>query len=346
MNLSRFALDNSRVLILLALFICIAGIVLYQGYPKQEDPTITIRDAVVTAHYPGMSPRRVEDLLTRKLEEKIREIPEVKEIVSESKTGSAIIHVIAKDEVKNLVSVWQNLRNRMNDIKGELPAGTRGPFVNDEFGLTAVATIALWADGFSLAEMRDAARDVRDRLQTLRGVKRIELFGVQEERIYLQTSNTKLARFGISPEAIGNTLAQQNILLPGGVLDISGRSFVIEPSGNFANLEEIAAIPIGIPGTEQSIALRDLSEIRRGYVDPPEKPAFFNGRPAIVLSVSVMAGVDAVTFGGELRGLVQEIKGKLPWGLELEFATYQPELIEKTVNGAIVNLGQTGMALT
>ncbi|MEW8000461.1 MAG: efflux RND transporter permease subunit [Candidatus Thiodiazotropha endolucinida] len=341
MNLSRFALDNSRVMSLFVLFIIAAGIILFQGYPKQEDPTITIREAVVTASFPGMSPKRVEDLLTRKLEEKIREIPEVDDIISESKTGSATVHVVARDEVDDLASVWQDLRNRMEDIADDLPAGTRGPFVNDEFGLTAVASIALWSDGFTLAEMRKTARDIRDRLYSLQGIKRIELFGVQEERVYLQTANAKLAKFGISPETVGNTLEQQNILLPGGVLDISGRSFAIEPSGNFENLEEIAAIPIGIPGTAQSIALRDLAEIERGYVDPPEMPAFFNGRQAIVISVSVMEGVDAVAFGDQLKVRIEEIKRELPWGLELEFATYQPELIEKTVSAAVVNLGQT-----
>ncbi|MES9926357.1 MAG: efflux RND transporter permease subunit [Candidatus Thiodiazotropha endolucinida] len=341
MNLSRFALDNSRVISLFALFIIAAGIILYQGYPKQEDPTITIREAVVTASFPGMSPKRVEDLLTRKLEEKIREIPEVDDIISESKTGSATVHVVARDEVDDLASVWQDLRNRMEDIADDLPAGTRGPFVNDEFGLTAVASIALWSDGFTLAEMRETARDIRDRLYSLQGIKRIELFGVQEERVYLQTANAKLAKFGISPETVGNTLEQQNILLPGGVLDISGRSFAIEPSGNFENLEEIAAIPIGIPGTAQSIALRDLAEIERGYVDPPEMPAFFNGRQAIVISVSVMEGVDSVAFGNQLTARIEEIRRELPWGMELEFATYQPELIEKTVSGAVLNLGQT-----
>ncbi|MEW8291300.1 MAG: efflux RND transporter permease subunit [Candidatus Thiodiazotropha endolucinida] len=341
MNLSHIALDNSRVMSLFTLFIIAAGIILYQEYPKQEDPTITIREAVVTASFPGMSPRRVEDLLTRKLEEKIREIPEVDNIISESKTGSATVHVVARDEVDDLGSVWQDLRNRMEDIADDLPAGTKGPFVNDEFGLTAVASIALWTDGFSLAEMRETARDIRDRLYSLQGVKRIELYGVQEERVYLQAANAKLAKFGISPETIGNTLAQQNILLPGGVLDISGRAFAIEPSGNFENLEEIAAIPIGIPGTEQSIALRDLAEIERGYVDPPEMPAFFNGRQAIVISISVMDGVDSVAFGDQLTARIEEIKPELPWGLELKFATYQPELIEKTVSAAIVNLGQT-----
>ncbi|MCG7985401.1 MAG: efflux RND transporter permease subunit [Candidatus Thiodiazotropha lotti] len=341
MNIARFALDNSRIVQLFALFIALAGIFLFQDYPKQEDPSIRIREAVVTALYPGMSPQRIEDLVTRKLEEKIREIPEIKDIISESKSGVATIHVVARDEVSELDPVWQKLRNRMDDIRQELPDGTQGPFVNDEFGLTAVSTIALLSDGFSLAEMREAARDMRDQLYSLKGVKRIELFGVQEERIFVELSNAKLAKFGITPEAIGNTLSQQNTLLPGGDLTLSGRSFVIEPSGNYQDLADIASTPISIPGTESSIQLRDLAEITRDYIDPLEKPVYFNGEPSIILSISVMDSVDAVAFGTQLKTRVEQIEEKLPWGLSLEFATFQPELIEKAVSGAVVNLGQT-----
>lgn len=341
MNISRFAVSNSQIVLLFALFIAIAGVVIYQDYPKQEDPSVTIREAVVTAVFPGMSPQRVEDLLTRRLEEEIREIPEVKEIISDSKSGVATVHVVAKDEVPDLQRVWQKLRNRMDDLKGDLPEGTQGPFVNDEFGLTAIATIALLSDGFTLAEMRTAAREVRDQLYSLKGIKRVELYGVQEERIFLEFSNARLARFGITPDIIKNTLFGQNILLPGGVAELSGRSFVIEPTGNFENLHDIISTPLTIPGTEQSITLGDLAEIKRDYVDPPEKPVFFNGNPTLLLAVSVVPGVDAVRFGIDLKKRITEIENELPWGLSLEFATFQPELIEKAVNGAMVNLGQT-----
>lgn len=238
-DITSFALGNPRFVILFQICIVVAGILAFIDFPRREDPSITIREAVVTAAFPGMSTRRVEDLLTRKLEEKIREIPEVKELKSDSKTGLAIVHVIVKDEYTDLDPIWQDLRNKMDDIKGDLPEGTVGPIVNDEFGLTAVATIALWADGFSIAEMRDVARNLRDRLYVLKGIKKVELFGIQDERIYLELSNAKMARLGMSPGVIIQTLKRQNIILPGGKLNIDGQEIVVEPSGNFNDVAEI-----------------------------------------------------------------------------------------------------------
>ncbi len=341
MNLSRVAIEQSRVTVLFAIFIVVAGISMYLGYPKKEDPSIVVREAVVRAAFPGMPPHRVEDLITRKLEERIREISEVDDIISESKFGTSVVHVVVRDEIDDVGRVWQLLRNKMRDVSSELPDGTLGPFVNDEFGLTAIATIALWADGFSFAEMRDTARDIRDRLYALDGVKRVELFGIQEERIYLEISNTKLAEFGIDVRTVGDTLRSQNIILPGGRVEISGREFVIEPGGSFEDVSQMASVLIPVPGTEQSVPLRDLVTITRSYVDPPEKPAFFNGRQAVMISVSVMDGVDAVAFGGELEGLVRRVERELPLGYVLEFATFQPELINRAVNGAVSNLAQT-----
>jgi multidrug efflux pump subunit AcrB len=341
MNLSRFGIEQSRVTFLLTLVIGVAGIGLYLDYPKKEDPSVRVREAVVAAHFPGMPPRRMEDLITRKLEERIREIEEVKDIISESKFGESILHVVLRDEVTDLDPVWQRLRNKMQDAAPELPDGTLGPFVNDEFGLTAVATIALWADGFSLAEMRETAREIRDTLYALPGVKRIELFGIQEERIYLEISNTKVAEFGIDPAMVGETLRNQNVILPGGTIELSGREFVIEPSGSFRDVSQIESVLLRVPNTEQSVPLRDLVTITRSYADPPEKPAYFNGHPAIMISVSLMDGVDAVAFGNTLKGMVRGVERELPLGYVLEFATFQPELIDRAVSGAVSNLSQT-----
>lgn len=340
-GITSFALGNSRFVILFQVAIILFGTYAFLNYPKREDPSIVIREAVVTARFPGMSTKRVEDLITRKLEEKIREIPEVKEIKSDSKTGVSIVHVIGRDDVKDIESVWQDLRNKMDDIRPQLPSGTIGPFVNDEFGLTAIATIALWADGFSLAEMRDVARNTRDRLYALKGIEKVELFGIQEERIYLEVSNTKLAQLGISPLVIVSTLQRQNIILPGGKVVISGREIIVEPSGNFNDVAEIQSVILKIPGSDRVTPLRDIVKIKRGYVDPPEGPVYFNGRPAIVISVSVQDGTNAVEFGERLTNRVKQIEGSLPFGYFLEFATYQPELIEIAVEGAVNNVYQS-----
>ncbi|MEJ1355686.1 MAG: efflux RND transporter permease subunit [Candidatus Sedimenticola sp. (ex Thyasira tokunagai)] len=340
-NITRFALDNSRVTLFAILMVALAGLMAFPDYPKQEDPSVTIRKAIVTAHYPGMPTRRVENLLTRKLEEKIREIPEVDHIKSISKPGTSLVHVVVRDDVDEMEPVWQNLRNRMADLAPDLPEGAVGPLVNDEFDLTAVATIALWSDGFTLAEMRQNARSLRDQLYALNGTKRVELFGIQEERIYLEANNTRLRELGVTPSIIRSTLQSQNVLLSGGRFRVDEREFLIEPSGNINSVEQLHDIEIPIPGSELAIPLQDLVKIRRAYVDPPEKPAYFNGRQAIVLSVSILEGTDAVEFGERLKTRVAEAEQSLPIGYVLEFATFQPALIDKAVFGAISNLMQT-----
>lgn len=340
-SLTEAALNNNRLVILLIITIIAGGIYVYLDYPKKEDPTIRIREAVVTASFPGMSTKRVEDLITRPIEETIRQIPQVKEIKSDSKTGSSVVHIIVKDEIKNMAPVWQDLRNKMADLKGKLPEGTQGPSVNDERGLTAVATIALWADGFTMAEMRAVVRTTRDRLYTVKGIKKVELFGIQEERIYLEVSNAKMAQLGLNPGTIVNTLTAQNIILPGGRLNAAGRVIVVEPSGNFNDVSEIASVLIAIPGTTKVVPLREIVKISRRYVEPPEKPVFFNGRPAIVLSVSMLDGVNAVEFGRRLTAKLKAIEGSLPFGYFLQYATFQPKLVEAAISNALGNVYQS-----
>ena len=172
-KITEFAIKANRITILVLIGIPLIGILVFLDYPRQEDPSIEIRQAIVTALHPGMNVYQVEDLITRKLEETIREIGEVKDIWSTSKEGMTIVYAEVDDWVSgaDITRVWQTLRNKMKDVAPELPTGTIGPFVNDEFGLTAVATIALWSDGFSLEEMRRVARDVRRQLDGLRGVE-------------------------------------------------------------------------------------------------------------------------------------------------------------------------------
>ncbi len=342
-NITAFALDSSRVTILFLLLMGLAGVFSYLTYPKQEDPSIQIRDAVVWAYFPGMAPLRVEDLITRKLEEQIRLLGDVDYIKSDSKRGMSFMHVIPRDEVPVLKTVWRDLRDKLVDVTPHLPKGTIGPFINDEFGLTAVATVALWSEGFSLAEMRLAARDLRDQLYTLKGIRRVELYGVQDQQVFLEVSNAKLAEFGISPSVLVQTLQQQNIILPGGLIDVKGQNIVVEPSGDFDNVSEIEDVIITIPGTQRVTPLRDVAKVTRGYVDPSNQPVFYNGRQAIVLSVSILEGegVNAVTFGTRLTEKIKAFEQSLPIGYVLDYATYQPPLIQASIDGAVTNLMQT-----
>ena len=224
-GITGFALNNSRTVIMTILLVIVGGGYAFMAIPKLENPFITIREAVVVAKYPGMPVEEVERLLTRPIEEKIRSIGEVDKIKnSTSKFGECLIHVTAKDEVpaEQLGELWKLLRNRMDDVKSELPTGTIGPMVNDTFGDTSVATIALWSDGFSMAEMHETARKTREHLNLMKGIKKVDLTGVQEERIYLEVSNAKLSQLGIDPVEIGKKLRSQNIILPGGRINLDG----------------------------------------------------------------------------------------------------------------------------
>ncbi|NCF63315.1 MAG: AcrB/AcrD/AcrF family protein, partial [Gammaproteobacteria bacterium] len=340
-GITGFSLNNSRTVIMVLLVVILGGISAFIKLPKLEDPYITIREAVVVATYPGMPVEQVERLITRPIEEEIRTIGQVDEIKdSTSKLGESLIHVTIRDEVpsENLPATWKLLRNRMADVAPELPEGTIGPMVNDTFGDTSVATIALWSDGFSMAQMHETARQVRERLNHVDGTMKIDLTGVQDERIYIEVVNARIAQLGIDITDIGRTLQDQNILLPGGSLNIGDVDVTIEIQGQFESLQDIEEVLIPISGTQATIPLRDIATLRRGYVEPIYNPAYYNGHQAIVLSVFVLDGFDAVEYGERLQQKVQDIEQSLPWGYELDFATFQPKLIKKSVNGMMINV--------
>jgi multidrug efflux pump subunit AcrB len=339
--ITRFGLDSSRLTLVFIILVIVVGMAQFLTFPRQEDPPILIREVVVSAQFPGMKPEDVEQLITRQIEAELRAMPEIDDIWSDSKTGVSVVHADTADEYDDVGAIWQKVRNRMLDLAPKLPVGTAGPFVNDEFGLVAVATIALWSEGFNMEETREVARDLRDRLYELEGIRKIELWGVHEEQVFLEFSSAKLAQLGVSIQDIIQTLISQNIVLPGGRFDISGADVIIEPSGNFRSVADIENVLIAVPDTEQSVFLKDLLRVRRGFAEPPQDLAYFNGRRAIVISLSITPGVNAVEFGERLKAKVSDLESRLPIGYVLDFATFQPDLVQKAVDGALSNVYQT-----
>ncbi|PHS69335.1 MAG: acriflavine resistance protein B [Methylophaga sp.] len=341
LNITAFSINNSRFTLFTVLMTVVLGILVFMQYPSKEDPSIVIRQAQVTVSFLGMTPEKIEDLITKPVERKIREIPEVKNIFSDSKTGISLIKIEVHDDVDDLNAVWQELRNKMDDVKRELPSGTVGPIVKDDVGLSALASIALWSDGFSFAEMKDYAEDIQDSLYLLDGTQKIEIYGIQDERIFIELSVNQLTQLGIEPRVIAETLALQNVLSPGGKITANGLDIMLESSGDFQSIDEIASILISVPNTDKLIRLNDIATITRDYVDPPVTPVYFKDKPAIILSVSVLDGINSIEYGEKLIQKVKKIQAELPWGLELDYATYQPTLVKEAVSGAINNLYQT-----
>ena len=347
MNISELAFKYQKIFLFIVVSLMVYGGISYFTLPSQEDPTITSREAIVTTKYPGMSPQRIELLITKKLEENIRKIPEIKMITSISQTGSSIIHVKIQDQYFNLPNIWQNLRNKVKDAEKELPEGTSTPDINDEFGDVAVITMALTSDGFGMNDMHDMAKHIRDILYGIKGTKKIDLFGIQEERIYLKIESTKLAEIGVTPTQIASALSTQNIILPGGQVDTGARSFVLEPTGDFNDIEELGDTLISVPQSGYKgnsgavISLRDIATIERGYIDPPNKTAYFNGKPAIVFGISMLEGYNLLKFSPRVLKVVSEIEETMPFGYKLDIATYQAEVVEETINGVSINVLQT-----
>ena len=341
-QLSELAMNNKAVVLFFTLLVLVAGPFSFSTHPSREDPKISIRTAVVSARYQGMSPERMENLITKKIEEKIREIPEVEHIESTVQNGSTIIRANVYDRYSDMDPIWIQLRNKMDDVKADLPDGTEGPFVNDDYGDVAMASIALTAEGFSISEMREAARRVRDQLYNLGGVRKITLYGVEPERIFVEIDNIRLSQFGISGTDIINAISKQNIILPGGTINTEGQSIFIEPSGNFEDLKDITDLQIQIPGQTGQVAyLKDIAKISRGYADPPKAPVFYNGKPAIVLGVSMIDQYDSFKFADDLKRRVRLIEQSLPIGYKFDYITFQPNEISIAINGVMNNLYQT-----
>ncbi|MFT2092216.1 efflux RND transporter permease subunit [Paraglaciecola sp. 2405UD69-4] len=341
MNLTKLAFEYRRTVLMIVTILLINGVFAYFTLPTKEDPTITIREATVTTQFPGMSPERIELLITKTLEEEIRKIPEVEKLRSTSSTGLSVIHVEIHDRYFNLSSIWQNLRNKVSSAQTSLPEGTYTSVVNDEVGDVSVITLALTADGFEHGEMFDVAKHIRDNLYSVSGTKKIDLYGVQEERIFIEVSNARLAQLGIAPQSLVSELQSQNIISSGGEVDTGKKSFIIEPSGNFDSLDELADTYIKLAGVEEYVALKDIVTISRGYIDPPDKPAYFNGQQAIMFAIAMLPEYNLLEYAPRLMDKANEIQGTLPIGYQIDVATYQPEQVQKTVDGVSINVLQT-----
>ena len=341
MNITKIAFQYRKTVFFIIALLLINGVFAYFTLPAQEDPTVTIREAVVTTSFPGMAPERVEQLITKKLEEEIRKVPEVKEIRSLSTTGTSTIHVEIHDRYFNLDDIWQNVRNKVNAAHSKMPTSTSPPFVNTEFGDVSVVTLALTADGFDMSAMYDIAQHIRDSLYAVEGTKKIEILGQLKERIFLEASNAKLSQLGISPKALINELQKQNIIRSGGVVDTGAKSFIVEPSGNFDSVSDIANTYINIPNTEDFIALKDAVSIKRDYIDPPDKLAYFNGKPAIFFAISMLPQYNILKYAPRVKTKFEKITNSLPIGYQLDIATYQADQVEKTVQGVSISVIQT-----
>ncbi|MFV2005127.1 MAG: efflux RND transporter permease subunit [Gammaproteobacteria bacterium] len=340
MNITAFALRNNRTTIVLLLVILFAGFQSYLNMPRAYDPGFVIRAAQVVTYFPGASPERVELLVSDKIEKVVQEIPELDFVTSESRTGVSIIMVHIKDSYKNMRPIWDNLRRKIDDVRGELPDGTIGPEVNDEFGDIYGIVITLTGEGYDYAELKDIADDTRDQFLYIDDVAKVDILGAQDERIFVEYSNTQLSKLNLSPSQLLQMLKGRNIIIPGGSIKLGNERIELEPSGNFQSVEEVRKTVITLPGSNEILYLSDIAEINRGYVDPPASMIHSSGAKALGIAISMREGGNNIELGQHVKETLDHIKNSYPYGVEFEVINFSPKEVEDKVNSFATNLLQ------
>lgn len=343
MNLTGFALRNQPLVLMIVIALAVSSLSVLGNFPSQEDPPITVRDAVVTTFMPGMDADDVELLITRTIEQALARIPERDYIYSWSRTGYSEVRIRVLDQYvqEDLDIIWKDVRNKVIDATSSLPKGVIGPFVNDDFGDVTVVSSAITGEGFSLAQVHAVAKRVQDELYLIPGVKRVTLYGVQAETIWVEFSSARLAQLGFSASVIREALELENVVLPAGTIDTGQREIIVSARGDFRNVEDIANVPIEIGDSGEIIYLRDIATVRRGYVDPPTTPFYYDGEQAILIGVSMADGMNVLDVGPRVVDRLKEIENTLPVGFQLRIGNYQPTHVERAVAGVSNNLVQT-----
>ena len=343
MNLTQIALENNRVTIVVLLVVALLGLAGYQTMPRDSMPPYTIRVASVVTSFPGAGPERVEALITSKIEEVAQELPELKTVASESRTGLSVVSVELKQEVSpdELQAVWDRLRRKIDTIRSDLPEGIRGPEVKDDgIGVVYGIVIGLTGDGFTFAELATYAKDLRDDLIKLPDAAEVRISGIQEERIYLQFNDARLAELGLSAQKIKNSIASTNIVFSGGEVSLEDERLVLEPTGSYADLDDLGRTLIAV-GKDGSVYLGDVTRIVRDYETPQQRLVKINGQPGLSLSVALSEGANIIKLGKEIDQLVALHQARLPLGITLNRVASQDFEVEKSVANFTNNLLQS-----
>ena len=331
-NLSEWALKHPQLIIFLLLLLSLAGIFSYSKLGQKEDPEFTIKTMVVQAYWPGSSAQQMAEQVTDKLEKKLQEVAEIDSTSSYSKPGETQIKINLREATAPAAvpQVWYQVRKKLGDIQHTLPQGVRGPFFNDEFGDTFGNLYAITGDGFGYAELRDFADAARNEFLRIGDVNKVDRVGAQDEKIYVEASNAKLASLGIDPALIASTLAQTNTVDAAGTVLTATERVRLTVSGEFDSVESIRNL--GIRAGDRMFRLGDIADVKRGVIDPATAKMRFNGADAVGLAVSMRKGGDVIRLGEQLGETVKRIQSRLPVGVQVHAVSDQPRVVEESVH--------------
>jgi multidrug efflux pump len=338
-NASAAAIRHQQLTLFFVLAVAVAGLLAYLKLGQREDPDFTFRAVTIRTLWPGATSSQVDDQITNRIEKKLQEMPYFKRTQSYSKSGESLIILELEDTAprKDVPQFWYQVRKKIGDIRHTLPAEAIGPFYNDEFGDVFGSIYAFTGDGFTLGELRDKLEDVRQELLRTPDISKVELIGVQDERIYVEIGNSKIASLGLDASQIAAQLQAQNALAPAGTIQNDTHAIPLRVSGNFDTVREVRELQLAVPGGKL-IRLGDIASVYRGLADPPFQAVRFKGQPAIAVAVSMKRDGDVLQLGRNLDAAMARIRADLPVGVEFEQVSDQPRIVKQAVGTFMTSL--------
>lgn len=332
LNLAEWAIRHKQIVYFFIIAIITGGLWSYFHLGRSEDPDFTIRQAVVTAAWPGASAQQITQQVTDPLEKKLQDTKGLDYIKSFTHDGKTVIYVNLKDSVpkEEMQTRWHEIRNLVNDEWGSLPSGVMGPYINDRFDDVYGSIYAVTGDGFSYEEKRKYAENIRRRLTGVEDVQKVELLGVQKQEIYVEMDQNKLASFGMRPSDVFAMLQQQGAMMPAGMIHTDSRNVAVRVEGLLDTVESLKELPIHVG--ERSFHLGDVASVTQMYADPETSLMYFNGKPAVGIAVSMAPGGNNLVLGKNLEKEIEKEKAELPAGLDIEQVADQPSVVNDSIH--------------
>ncbi len=330
-NLSDWAIRHKSFVLYLMIVSALAGLWAYGKLGREEDPPFTIKTMVIKTLWPGANTTDTVQQITDRIEKKLEELPNLDFVRSYTKAGESVVFVNLKDTVGGAAvqPLWYQVRKKVDDIKYTLPSGVSGPYYNDEFGDTYSLIFALTSDGLTHRDLRDIADRLRAELLRVRDVAKVDLVGVQDEKIYLEFSTQQIAALGIDPNTLMQTLQAQNALAPSGTVDAGPERIAIRVSGEFTSEKSLKDINFRF--NDRFFRLTDIATVKRAYIDPPQPMFRYNGQPAIGIAISMAAGGDVLALGHNVKERMAELSRELPVGVDVALVADQPQVVHEAV---------------
>ncbi|TAK87915.1 MAG: efflux RND transporter permease subunit [Betaproteobacteria bacterium] len=329
-NLSDWALRHRTLTLFFLLMLTAAGGLAYATLGLKEEPEFKFKAMIVRVLWPGASAEEIEQQVTDRIERKLQDTPHLDYLRSYSRPGESVVFVnlLGSTRARDVDDTWYQVRKKVADIRGQLPAGVIGPFFNDEFGDTYSNIYALSGEGLSYAELKTYADVLRADILRVPGVEKADLLGVQEEKVWIEFSHKKLAALGVDPQQLFGVLAQQNQVVPAGRVTTDAANLQVRVTGGFESVQAIESVALRVNG--RSFRVGDVASVRRGYADPPAAKMRHQGREVIGVAVTMRSGGDAVALGQGLDAAVKRLQSRLPIGLDIATVANQPQVVKRS----------------